>query len=61
MPKPREHKEKETKPRDSKGRFIKSTSQIPSDLFGSRKTPPTNPAQRYIRKELDKEKGITSS
>ena len=35
--------------------------QIPSDLFRSRKTPPTNPAQRYIRKELDKEKGITPS
>ena len=30
-------------------------------MFGSRKTPPTNPAQRYICKELDKEKGITSS
>ena len=61
MSKSREHKQKETKPRDPKGRFIKSTSQIPSDLFGSRKTPPTNTAQRYIRKEMDKEKGITSS
>ena len=61
MSKPREHKQKETKPSDPKGRFIKSTIQIPSDLFGSRKTPPTNPTQIYIRKELDKEKGITSS
>ena len=42
--KPREHKQKETKPRDLKGRFIKSTSQIPFDLFGSRKTSPTNPS-----------------
>ena len=55
MSKPREYK-----PRDSKGRFIKSTNQIPSDLFGSRKTTPTNPTQRYIRKELDKEEGSTS-
>jgi hypothetical protein len=60
MSKPREQKHKESKPRDLKRRFIKSTSQIPSDLFGSRKTPPTNPAQRYIRKESDKEKGTTS-
>ena len=30
-------------------------------MFGSRETPPTNPAQRYICKELDKEKWITSS
>ena len=29
-------------------------------MFGSRKTPPTNPAQRYICKESDKEKGTTS-
>ena len=61
MSKPREYKHKETKARDLKGIFINSTSQIPSNLFGSRKTPPTNPAQRYIRKELDKEKGITFS
>ena len=61
MSKPREYKQKETKPRDLKGRFIKSTIQIPFELFGSRKTPPTNLAQRYMRKELDKEKGITSS
>ena len=60
MSKPREHKQKETKPRNPKGRFIKSTSQIPSNLFGSRKTPPTNPAQRYICKESDKEIGTTS-
>ena len=60
MSKPREHKQKETKPRDPKGRFVKSTSQIHSDWFGSRKTPPTNPAQRYICKESDKEKGTTS-
>ena len=32
MSKPREYKQKETKPRDPKGRFIKSTSQIPSKL-----------------------------
>ena len=61
MSKPREQKQKETKPRDPKGRFIKSISKIPSDLFGSRKKPPTNLTQGYIRKELDKEKGITSS
>ena len=30
-------------------------------MFGSRKTPPTNPAQRYIRKESDKEQGTTST
>ena len=34
---------------------------MPSNLFGSRKTPPTNLAQWYIRKEMDKEKGITYS
>ena len=60
MSKPREHKQKKSKPRDPKGRFVKSTSQIPSDLFGSRNTPPTNPSQRYICKESDKEKGTTS-
>ena len=60
MSKPREHKQKESKPRDPKGRFVKSTRQIPSDLFGSRETPATNPAQRYIRKESDKQKGTTS-
>ena len=61
MSKRREYKHKDTKPRDKKGIFIKYTSQIPSNFFGSIKTPPTNPAQRYIRKETDKEKGITSS
>ena len=61
MSKPREQKQKESKPRDPKGIFVKSTSQIPSDLFGSRKTPPTNLAQRYIHKELDREKGTTST
>ena len=60
MSKPRENKQKESKPRDPKGRFVKSTNQIPSDLLGSRKTPPTNPTQRYIRKESDKEQGTTS-
>lgn len=60
MSKLREHKQNESKPKDPKGRFVKSTSQIPSDLFGSRKTPPTNPTQRYIRKESDKEQGSTS-
>lgn len=60
MSKCREHKQRESKPRDPKRRFVKSTSQIPSHLFGSRKTPSTNPAQRYIRKESDKEKGTTS-
>ena len=29
-------------------------------MFGSRKTPPTNPTQRYIRKELNTEQGSTS-
>ena len=60
MIKPREHKQKESKPTDPKGRFVKSTSQIPYDLFGSRKTHPTNHSQRYIRKESDKEQGTTS-
>jgi hypothetical protein len=54
MSKPREYKPRESKPRDPKGRFVKSRSQIPSDLCGSRKTPPTHPTQRYIRKELYK-------
>lgn len=60
MSKPREYKQRESKPRDPKGKFVKSTSQIPFDLFGSRMTPPTNHAQRYICKELDKEQGSTS-
>jgi hypothetical protein len=30
------------RPRDRKGRFLKSTSKIPGDLFGSTRTPPTN-------------------
>lgn len=60
MSNPREYKPKESKPRDPKGIFVKSTSQIPSKLFGSRKTPPTNPAQIYRCKELDKEQGSTS-
>lgn len=59
MSKPREHKQKEAKPRDPKGRFVKSTSQIPFDLFGSRKTHPTNPSQIYICKESDKEHRTT--
>jgi hypothetical protein len=58
--KPREFKPREYKPRDPKGRFIKSTSRIPFDLFGSRKTPATNPTQRYICSELDKGQGSTS-
>ena len=57
MSKPKEYKPRESKQGDPKGGFIKSTSQIPSNLFRSRNTPPTNPAQRYIRKELDKEQG----
>jgi len=61
MSKPRECKQKGTNPRDPKRIFINSTSQIPSDLFGSRKKPPTNLTERYIHKEMDKEKGITSS
>ena len=60
MSKPREHKQKESKPRDPKGRFVKYKRKIPSNLFGSRKKPPTNPFQRYIRKESDKEQGTTS-
>ena len=60
MSKPREYKQRESKPRDPKGRFVKYTRKIPSDLFGSRNTPPTNLAQRHIRKELDKEQGSTS-
>ena len=60
MSKPREHKQKESKPRDPKRIFVKYASQIPADLFGSRKTPPTNPSQRYIRKESYKEQGTTS-
>ena len=60
MSKLREHKQKESKPREPKGIFVKSKSQIPSDLFGSRETPLTSPAQIYIRKESDKEKGTTS-
>ena len=48
MSKPKKSKTKEDKPRDSKGRFIKSTSRIPLDLFGGNNTPPTNPTQRYI-------------
>ena len=52
MSKPRDPKSKirDFKPRDPKGRFIRSTSKIPSDLFGNRKTPPTNPTQRYMCK-----------
>ena len=57
MSKPKENKQKESKPRDPKRRFLKSTSQIPSNLFGSREKPPTNPAQRYICKESNKKKG----
>ena len=54
MSKPRESKSKEDKPRDSKGRFIKSTSKILFDLFGGKNTPPTNPTQRYICSEAQK-------
>ena len=39
------------KPRDPKGRFIKSIRKIPYDFFGDRKTPPTNLTQRYVRSE----------
>ena len=48
MSKPRECKSKVYKPRDPKERFIKSTSKIPFYLFGGKKTPLTNPTQRYI-------------
>ena len=40
-------KSKEFKPRDPKGRFTKTTDKIPSDLFGGKNTPPTNPSKRY--------------
>lgn len=48
MSKLRESTAKEPKPRDSKGRFIKTIEKIPSDLFGGKNTSPTNPAKRYI-------------
>ena len=51
MIKPKKFKSKEDKPRDSKGRFIKSTSKIPPDFFGGKNTPQTNPTQRYICRE----------
>jgi hypothetical protein len=35
------------RPRDSKGRFLKT--DIPENLFGSNKTPPINPTERYTR------------
>ena len=52
MSKPEKSKSKEDNPRDSKGRFIKSISRIPPDLFGGNNTPSTNQDQRYIRREV---------
>ena len=37
----------EFRPRDSKGRIVKTT-KIPLDLFGGRNTPPIDPSQRYL-------------
>ena len=47
MSKPRESTSKETKPRDLKGRFVKTIEKIPPDLFGGKNTPPTHPTKRY--------------
>ena len=47
MSKPRESTSKETKPRDLKGRFVKTVEKIPPDLFGGKNTPPTHLAKRY--------------
>ena len=39
------------RPRDSKGRYVRSSSQksvkIPTNLYGGRATPTTNSAERY--------------
>ena len=51
MSKPREYKPRESKPRDPKERFIKSTRQIPFNLFGIRKIPPTNPTQMIFHQQ----------
>ena len=40
-------KSKEFKPKDPKGRFIKTTDKIPLDLFGGKTTPPINPSEIY--------------
>ena len=37
----------EFRPRDPKGRFVKTT-KIPLDLFGGKNTPPIDPSQRYL-------------
>ena len=37
----------EFRPRDPKGRFVK-TPKIPLDLFGGTNTPPIDPSQRYL-------------
>ena len=37
----------EFRPRDPKGRFVKTT-KIPLDLFGGMNTPPIDPSQRYL-------------
>ena len=37
----------EFRPRDPKGRFVKTT-KIPLDLFGGKNTPPIYPSQRYL-------------
>ena len=62
MSKPRDLKSKirDFKPRDPKCRFIKSTSKIPSDLYGNKNKPPTNPAQRYVCSESQRGKSSTS-
>lgn len=60
MSKPRESKPKVNKPRYPNGRFIKSTSKIPFDLFGDKKTPPTNPTLRYARSETQRGQSPTA-
>ena len=37
----------EFRPRDPKGRFVKTT-KTPLDLFGGRNTPPIDPSRRYL-------------
>ena len=49
------------KPRDLKGRFIKSTPKTISDLFGGRSTPsPVNPEDRYSGNTKGKAQEIIS-